>query len=325
MPKIGAKKIAPIVADSGTFGFFGEGYWWHWMVWPFIWFLKKFGTFTAKTVTAESRDGNMPLNPDGTPRDWFPKCIFIDLYRWFYGCMLNAVGLSNHGVEACLEDGRWQRQNREWILSFMPIANSVEEKLAECRHFVEETRKHLQKFWVKPIIAFNVSCPNVGLMPLFTVGHMLDILGELNLEIIVKVSVDMSVSDAIAISQHSKCSAIHVSNTLHWSKLPEDILRRAFPDCRDGSRWISPLDQFGGGGYSGKGLLPLVLAWICDAKDRGLEKPIIGGGGILTPLDVWRVRRAGASAVAVASVAMLRPWRIPFLVFAAYLYDARRH
>lgn len=277
------------------------------------------------------QDGN-GLSPRGeyaTQLRWHaprsvPVCIFIDLRRWLHGCMLNAVGLSNHGIEACLTDGRWQRRERQWILSFMPVETSVEGKLEECRHFVNQLRGELQSFRCPPIIALNLSCPNTGedLGALVaTFGAMLDILGELGLDIIVKVGVDMPIAQAIKISRHPKCIAIHVSNTLHWSKLPEDILRRVFPDCWDGSRWISPLDRFGGGGYSGKGLLPLVLTWIHEAKSQGLEKPVIGGGGVLSPLDVWRVRRAGASAVAVASVVMLRPFNVPLIVLAAYLYD----
>lgn len=321
--KIGERNIAPILADSGTFGFFGEGYWWHCMVWLFIWPLKRFATLGSKTVTAFPNVGNMPLNDDGTPKDRFPKCIFIDVRRWISGAILNAVKLSNYGAWACLRDGRWQELERQWILSFMPVEISIEGKMRECRRFVDIVRVYSDTFRVRPIIALNVSCPNAEPVNLSMVGRMLDVLGDLGLEIVVKVSVEMSCADTVTISQHPKCSAIHVSNTLHWSKLPESVLRKVFPDCWNEERgeWVSPLEEFGGGGYSGKELLPMVLDWIRDARKAGLKKPIIGGGGILTPLDVWRVRRAGASVVAVASVAMLRPWRVPGIVLAAWAYD----
>lgn len=98
MPVINDVKIRPIVADSGTFGFYGEGYWWHWLVYPFICWIKWFGTFVSKTVTAEARKGNMPLTTEGRPQELFPKCVFIDRKRWIRGGMFNAVGLSNYGI-----------------------------------------------------------------------------------------------------------------------------------------------------------------------------------------------------------------------------------
>ncbi len=326
MPKIGNVRIAPIVADSGTFGFYGEGYWWHWLAWPFLFWLKQFGTFVGKTVTANQRDGNMRLNPDGTPMNWFPDCIFIDWYRWIKGGMLNAVGLSNFGAYAHLSDENWQKRTKPWMLSFMPMGGTIEEKIEECRKFFGDMNVTLHSFRIRPILVLNISCPNTehALCALASDVHrMLDILAQLGLEIIVKVSVDMPVAQVVEIVRHPACKAIQVTNTIHWSKLPEAILRRVFPDCwdEDERKWISPLAQYGGGGYSGKDLLLMVVFWIREAIQAGLEKPIIGGGGIFSPVDVWRVRRAGAVAVSIASPAMLRTFMVPLIVLAAWLYD----
>ena len=73
---------------------------------------------------------------------------------------------------------------------------------------------------------------------------------------------------------------------------------------------MSPLAEFGGGGLSGKPLLPIVAEWVASAKKAGITKPIIAGGGILSPNDVNVLKDAGASSVSVSSAAILRGWRV---------------
>lgn len=319
-------RIYPIVADSGTFGFGGEGYWWHWIASPFIIWLRWFGTFASKTVTAEGREGNMPLNADGTPRERFPRCVFLDWKRWLKGGMLNAVSLSNFGVLVHLALNGWLHRKRSWMLSFMTVGETIEEKLEESRRFVDVIKPFLQHFQRLPIIVLNISCPNTGEELDFwdqNVHRILDVLAELGLAVIVKVSVDMPVKQVKIIASHQACTGIQVTNTLHWTKLPESILRRVFPDTwnEDIGGWVSPLLTFGGGGYSGKDLLPIVLRWVRGARDAGIEKFIIAGGGIFSPRDVWRLREAGANAVSIASPVILRPHMVPLIVLAAWLYD----
>ena len=115
------------------------------------------------------------------------------------------------------------------------------------------------------------------------------------------------------ISRDPHCDAICVSNTIPWGKLPERInWKKLF-----GSE-ISPLAEFGGGGLSGKPLLPLVAEWVRKARLCDVKKPINAGGGILSPDDLVPLRLAGASSVFIGSVATLRPWRVKKIIKKAY-------
>ena len=77
---------------------------------------------------------------------------------------------------------------------------------------------------------------------------------------------------------------------------------------------MSPLAHLGGGGLSGKPLLPIVAEWVLNARKLGIEKPINAGGGILSPDDVDVLKSAGASSVSVSSAAILRGWRVKKII-----------
>lgn len=326
MPNINGKKIRPIIADSGTFGFYGEGYWWHWIAFPFICWLKWFGTFVSKTVTAKEREGNMPLKDDGQPREWFPKCIFLDWKRFWRGGMLNAVGLSNFGIMRHLLWLRMWQPRRPWFFSVMPMGATSDDKLEECRVLAGEIAFHMGRFTHDPIVVVNISCPNTG-EEIACVGQdvsrMLEVFGCYGIRPVVKVAVNMPLDQVMRIAEHNHCAGIHVTNTVPWAELPDDILKRVFPDCwdEDQKEWVSPLAEYGGGGYSGKDLLPMVSKYVYSLRQMGMEKPIIAGGGVFSCDGVGRLRDAGADIVSVASPVLLRFWKIPGIVAAAWLYD----
>nr|CBX79259.1 hypothetical protein, similar to dihydroorotate oxidase [Erwinia amylovora ATCC BAA-2158] len=54
-------------------------------------------------------------------------------------------------------------------------------------------------------------------------------------------------------------------------------------------------------GYSGPGIKPLVLAAICELRQRGVSVPIMGSGGVQSGLDVHEYMLAGAETVQVYS------------------------
>ncbi len=56
--------VPSVILDSGTMGFFGEGYPYHKLIWPFVWITKRSAMFVAKTVTVDPIVGNMPLKDD---------------------------------------------------------------------------------------------------------------------------------------------------------------------------------------------------------------------------------------------------------------------
>src|SRR3989338_9953988 len=120
-----------VLDASGTEGFFGEGY-------PYQ---KALGinfsgaTFVAKTMTMHPRAGNMRMRRDGSLPWWplKPDCIVVKLWK---GAALNAVGLSNPGAEALLNQGQWQEREEPFFLSFMAVGATREERMKELDGFV---------------------------------------------------------------------------------------------------------------------------------------------------------------------------------------------
>jgi len=305
------------ILASGTMGFFGEGYPYHKFIWPFVWIAKKLAMFVAKTVTVDEVPGNMPLRDDSSPKQMRPDCIFIDFKRWLKGGMLNAVGLSNFGVEYYLKLGEWQKRTKPWALSLMLVRDTREERIQEAQEFVEIMQKYLGGFITLPILKLNISCPNTSHDVCGLVGEqreILSILAPLGLEIVVKVNALSNIKNVRKIADHEACSGICVSNTLPWADLPDWIKWKVFSEFIE-----SPLAKYGGGGFSGKDMLPIVVAWIARARQAGITKPIIGGGGIFTPLGVWKMRQAGASSISIGSPLLFRPWMIPFNILTAFV------
>ena len=299
-------KIPAVILASGTMGFFGEGYPYHKIIWPFALVAKKTAMFVAKTVTVDPIVGNMSLKDDSSPSSMRPDCIFIDFKRWLRGGMLNAVGLSNFGVEYYLKKGLWQKRTKPWALSLMLVRKTREERVQEAREFVEIMLRYLNEFGILPILKLNISCPNTCHDVSGLVGEqreILSILAPLGLEIIVKVNALSDIESVCKITEHDACSGICVSNTLPWAELPDWIKWEVFPELIE-----SPLAKYGGGGFSGKQLLKYVVTWIARARQAGITKPIIGGGGIFTPVGVWRMKKAGATSVSIGSPLLFRPW-----------------
>lgn len=295
-----------VLVGSGTQGFFGEGY-------PFHKILNPFGlnfegsTFVAKTTTLRPRLGNLPLKEDGiTPKELFPKCIKVYPRK---GIVLNAVGLSGPGAEFLFKDCRWQKIKKPFFISFMAVGESFEMRYLETINFAILFKKFLPYFNAPVGLQVNGSCPNVkidALKPADEMKKMLEVLSAyVSIPLAPKINVLMSVETAKEIADDPNCDALCVSNTIPWGALPDKINWRELFGTD-----VSPLAEFGGGGMSGKPLLPIVAEWIADARKIGITKPINVGGGILSPDGVNVLESAGASSVSVSSVAILRGWRV---------------
>jgi dihydroorotate dehydrogenase len=295
-----------ILGASGVQGFFGEGYWFHKFFRPFGLSFKGL-TFVAKTTTLQPRKGNMPMKPGGiTPQEWFPKCVKVYFRK---GMMLNAVGLSGPGAKALFEMGRWQLRTSPFFISFMAVGKTPEERIAELRGFVKLFKEYLHEFMAEVGLQINYSCPNVGLDPEELVKEAIagmEIASVLNIPLMPKFNVLVPARVVREISKNPACDAVCISNTVPWSKLPVYInWQKLF-----GSP-ISPLTKLGGGGLSGKPLLPLLIDWLREAKRVGIEKPINAGGGILSRAGVYKIHSTGmADSIFIGSVASLRPWRV---------------
>lgn len=317
--------FGPAWLGSGAGGFFGEGYWFHTLYATM--FLKGFCpeefTFVAKTTTMESRlgkkhgqEGNMELKSDFTPVDHFPDCIVAGPRGFVRGEMLNAVGLAGPGAQSLFLHHGWHNKKAPFFLSFMTTKKG-EEAFAQMDEFRALLEYYVRDFCAPIGLQINLSCPNAG-VDLETAAReacvALDIFAPLGIPLVPKFNVLMSVDVVKKIAEHPACDAIHVSNTIPYSKMSERI------DWWMGEK--SPLAQgdrqYGGGGLSGAQLLWPVHDWVVAARAAGITKPINAGGGILCWQHVDRMKEAGADGISIATAVALRPWRLRSIVDRAH-------
>jgi len=300
-----------VLDASGVRGFFGEGYGHHALWRPFG--LRFNGsTFVAKTTTFAAREGNMPLGEDLRPKQLKPACVVVKFRK---GVALNAVGLSGPGARALFERGIWQRRQEPFFISFMSVAASMPERLAEIGAFVTEFGRHLPAFSAPVGLQMNFSCPNVRVdhgALVEEVSWALRLASVLDIPLVPKFNALLPIDAAIEIARMAHCDALCVSNTLPWGSLPGRIDWKGI----FGSD-TSPLARFGGGGLSGATLLPFVRDWLIAARAAGIRKPMNAGGGILSSRDAIALLDAGADSVFIGSVAILRPWRVAGIIAAA--------
>lgn len=289
---------------SGAKGFFGEGYWFHRIA-------KSSGlnfgntTFVAKTTTLNPRTGNMLLKEDFSPKELFPRCIIVKPLK---GVALNSVGLSGPGALKLFETGLWQKSMEPFFISFMSVAEDAQIRIKELQQFIAIFKHYLPSFHAPVGLQINYSCPNVGINPEKLFSEAADGLNTascLDIPLIPKFNVLFPIDFAVEFSKHRACDAICVSNTIPWGQLPEFIDWEGLFGTKE-----SPLAHLGGGGLSGKPLLPLLVDWVKRARKAGLKKPINAGGGILSKKDARMVLDAGADSIFLGSIAFLRPWRI---------------
>jgi dihydroorotate dehydrogenase (NAD+) catalytic subunit len=295
---------------SGARNFFGDGWPYHRWLGPLA---PRFAgaTFVGKTTTMEPRTGNMPLDGRLMPRQMKPRCIRVN---WRERAVLNAVGLSGPGLHALLQARRWQGIDDPFVISIMAVGATAEDRLREYRGIADALAMHSGWFFAPFAIEVNLSCPNVGhdqAEMIQEAREALGILATVGRPLLVKVNALLSPELAAAsLAALRECAALVVSNTIPWGQLPDRIdWRRLFGE-------VSPLAEYGGGGLSGAPLKPIVLEWVRRARAAGLTKPLIVGGGILSAGDALEFLDAGADAVSLGVVAMLRPWRVAGIIRA---------
>jgi dihydroorotate dehydrogenase (NAD+) catalytic subunit len=292
-----------VLNASGARGFYGEGYPFH----RYVPGLNYDGsTFVAKTATWSSRLGNMMLDGDLRPRHFKPDCIKVYPLK---GVVLNAVGLSNPGIDSlCF---RWKKLwgrgsvGMPWMVSIAAVEKEPDQRRREIRMMANVL---LDANLMKPYaIQVNLSCPNTGHNQEELLreadSYYTDIRSCLSNPVLFKLNVLVRPNIALRLPGEG----FVVSNTLPWGSPGADWKKLFGSD-------VSPLAHLGGGGLSGKPLLPLVYEWLLRAKDVGISRPIVGGGGILRAMDAAQMFRCGASAVELGSVSILRPWRVANII-----------
>lgn len=305
------KRIHKCCIASGALNFFFDGYWYddfYIIMIPGFQEAIERATPVAKTTTLLRRAGNMPLTKHLQPKEFKPACIKV--YPW-KGSALNAVSLSGPGARALFEKGIWQERKKPFLISFMATADSVEDRLCEAEQFVEMFEEYLPNFHAPVGLQINVSCPNTkhDTQDLSAEAlHMLSITSKLNIPLDLKVNIFMPTKTIKEIQRSGLCDTLTLSNTIPFGSENAGIdWKKEFPNG-------SPLKKFGGGGLSGQLILPSVLGRIKELRKEGIKMFIKGSGGIMSVADVDAMKEAGANAIEIGTVLMLRPWRVPAIV-----------
>jgi dihydroorotate dehydrogenase (NAD+) catalytic subunit len=239
--------------------------------------LDALGGLVTKAVSVEPREG--------APA---PRVAEVE------GCMINAVGLANPGVDAV------KREHLPWLASNLHrakvLVNVVGSRIEDFAAVVST----LSDSAAVAGFELNVSCPNVkagglefGADPDALRAVVARARAATTRPIFVKLSPTLAdIGGTAQTAADAGADGISVVNTIPGLAIDVD------------SR--TPVLGFGSGGVSGSGLLPVgVLATYRVAK--AVKIPVIGVGGISRATDIVQYVLAGASLVGVGTAVMQKP------------------
>ena len=258
----------PVIPASGCFGY-GYGF-------AEFYDINCLGSFSCKGTTLAPRFGNP------TPR----------IAEASAG-MLNAVGLENPGVDAVIAE---ELPRLAAVFHKPMIANvsgfSVEEYVETCRRF----DACAQVGWIE----LNISCPNVhgggmsfGTDPVCAAEVTAAVREAVRKPLIVKLTPNVGDIAAIAKAvEAAGADAVSLVNTLLAMRI--DLKTRR------------PLLANTTGGLSGPAIFPLALRMVWQVYEA-VDIPILGVGGVSSARDVLEMMLAGATAVQVGAMNLVRP------------------
>ena len=322
------RDFGPIWGASGVQGFFGEGYWFHWLLrlaTGFIFFTFRGVTFVAKTTTLNANKGNMPLGSDGTrPKELMPRCIAVGFRkRW----VVNAIGLSGPGFGPLISSGKWQKRKEPFMISFMSIGKTREERLQELREFAHGlTGEAFNAGWNlenSVALQWNVSCPNVGLSTdelVLELDEGLEILSDLPLPVLIKFSPLVPVSVLKRIDEHPRCDGFVIGNSIGLADVPLAIWQECFSSLESPvADAVSPRNVNAGALSATDYNRAMACQLIYRARQAGVSKHINGIGGTRHWRHVDEFYWAGASSVSLSGgVTILAPWRARSVIRRAW-------
>ena len=317
-----------VFCGPGSRGMFGKPYWYY-AIWRFFGLSWWHTNFAAKTITFLLRLGNTPLKEDGdTPRERIPRSILITFWGILSGHLANAFGLSGPGAKFLLEQGIWQKFKKPFVLSFMAVGKTREERMAEYRGFRDLLLSHMGDFLFPFVLQLNFGCPNAELSLSELRGEIeeaLRIMSELGVSLIINfnplVPPELLLEiEGLELEGARLCQGFWIANTIHFDH--DGLGERIF-----GSK-ISPLLKRGlpiqsAGGISGPACLKYTINTVRRARELGVTLPIIAGNGVQTPIGVWRLWKAGASGISIATIALLRPFMMILVILTANLLFGR--
>ena len=276
----------PIIAASGTFGYGIE--------FEDIVHLDKLGGLVVKGLSREPMTGNPP------PR----------LYETAAG-MLNAIGLQNIGARAFLDDKLPALRQKKNVVVFANVFGYT-------RPDYERTIEILNEGEGIAAYELNVSCPNTaqGGVQFGSDPHLLDEVVRTAKRIairplIVKLSPNVtSIAQMAHVAQEAVADAISLVNTFLAMAIDAETRRPRIANIT--------------AGLSGPAIKPIALRMVYDAA-HSVKIPVIGMGGIVSPVDVVEFMLAGASAVQVGTASYFDPVATETLVNDLTSYCREHH
>jgi dihydroorotate dehydrogenase (NAD+) catalytic subunit len=257
----------PVLTASGCFSYGEEA--------SEVFDLSLLGGVVTKSLTYLPREGHPP-----------PKVVETD------AGMLNAIGLSNVGIDDFLSDKLpfLRKYDTACIVS---IAGSTIDE------YIRLTERLAEQEGVSAI-EVNISCPNVNEGGLEfgaysePAGNVIrEVKKRFQKPIIAKLS--PNVTDIVEIARSvidNGADAISLINTLVGAAI--DVEKRKFKLSN------------GFGGLSGPAIRPVALAMVCKVA-AAVDIPIIGIGGIMNSDDALQFLLAGACAVEVGTACFIDP------------------
>jgi dihydroorotate dehydrogenase (NAD+) catalytic subunit len=276
----------PIIAASGTFGYGIE--------FEDIVHLDRLGGLVVKGLSVEPMTGNPP------PR----------LYETAAG-MLNAIGLQNIGAQAFLKEKLPALREKKNVVVFANVFGYT-------RQDYEHTIDILNQGEGIAAYELNVSCPNTasGGISFGSDPQLLDEVVRTAKRVsarplIVKLSPNVtSIALMAHVAEEAGADAISLVNTFLAMAIDAETRRPRIANVT--------------AGLSGPAIKPIALRMVYEAA-RAVKIPVIGMGGITTPVDVVEFMLAGASAVQVGTASYFDPVATETLVeeLAEYCRERR--
>jgi dihydroorotate dehydrogenase (NAD+) catalytic subunit len=207
--------------------------------------------------------------------------------------MLNAIGLQNIGAQAFLEEKLPALREKQNVVVFANVFGYT-------RADYERTIEILNQGVGIAAYELNVSCPNTahGGIQFGSDPHLLDevvrtVKRASAHPLIVKLSPNVtSIALMAHVAEEAGADAISLVNTFLAMAIDAETRKPRIANVT--------------GGLSGPAIKPIALRMVYDAA-HAVKIPVIGMGGIATPVDVVEFMLAGASAVQVGTASYFDP------------------
>jgi len=233
------------------------------------------GCITTKSVSLEPRAGNEA-----------PKIAET------YGGMLNAIGLSNRGLENFIKSEL--KTLKDMGATVMAnVVGDTEEDYAAVAEGLARTDVDL--------LELNISCPNVKQGGIAfgtdakTAAALVACVKKTSGDKPVVVKLTPNVTDVTEIARavvDAGADGLSLINTLRGMRI--DLKTK------------EPVLTTGSGGLSGPAIHPVAVHMVYQVR-RAVDVPVIGMGGVMTGADAYELMLAGADAVAVGTAALIDP------------------